>query len=75
MVYTNENTINVKKNSKYLSEGDDFCCDTCHSVTFDFDTNMSYIVDPHGSTIPKGVLHINDINIDGYPDILMIINN
>ena len=65
----------MKKNSRYLSYNDDFCCDNCQSVTFDFNTNLSYIIDPHGSTIPQGILHINDINIDGYPDILMIIKN
>ena len=74
MIVTFSQLIYVYFNEKSLSENDEFCCSECQNITFS-KNNISYIIDPHGSTIPEGILHVNDINIDGYPDILMVISN
>jgi hypothetical protein len=68
MLVLANNTLQLYENPRYLQATDEFCCTSC-AQTISFPHTPTTITTLN-QTHPTQYLHIGDINIDGYPDIL-----
>lgn len=60
-------------NSRKLKHQADFCWHEYTQATFDSNQTVVLIF-PEGYSMGKGNLQLKDINIDGYPDIMVPLN-
>ena len=68
MILAYDKYIKVFLNQKSLTTENEFCCDNCTNFALNDPTTISI---PEGKTIKQQSLHFGDINIDGYPDLLI----
>lgn len=74
MVLAYEQEIKVFLNTNTLKDQVDFCVPGYRAVGFDL-SNPIRMQFPEGYTMSAGNLQIKDINIDGFPDLLMVLSS
>jgi len=70
MIMAYDNYIKIYLNQKSLSSDNQFCCEGCKNFAL---SNPIYVYIPDGQIIKEQSLHFGDINIDGYPDLLLVV--
>jgi hypothetical protein len=75
LVISNATSITVYFNTKQFKQSD-FCDSSLNgNVSFSSSGSQIYVNLPTSTVIKEGILQIKDINIDGYPDFMVVVQN